>query len=220
MVDNEEEGQKEKRSFSYGSKKAPQMKIVKVKETLIFMTEEYKKYEAKMQKIIEKLEEDYNSIRAGRANPAVLDKINVDYYGVPTPIQQIGNVSIPEARIILIQPWEANILGDVEKAILKSGLGITPNNDGKCIRLVFPQLTEDRRKELSKTVKKHAEEAKVAIRVVRRDGVEDFKAMKKAGEITEDDLKDSEKDMQRLTDEYIEKVGKVEAAKENEIMEI
>ena len=184
------------------------------------MSDEYKKFEDKMQKVIVKLKEDYNSIRAGRANPALLDKITVDYYGVPTPIQQIGSVTVPEARVIVIQPWESNMLGDVEKALLKSDLGITPNSDGKCIRLIFPQLTEDRRKELSKTVKKHSEEAKVSVRIIRRDGVEAFKVMKKSGDITEDDLKDSEKDLQKLTDDYIEKVNELEAAKEKEIMEI
>lgn len=166
------------------------------------------------------LESDFAAIRAGRANPALLDKITVDYYGTPTPIPQIGSVSVPEARMLVIQPWDGSILGEIEKAILKSDLGLTPNNDGKVLRINFPALTEDRRKELAKGISKRAEEAKVVIRGVRRDAIEAFKAQKKKGEITEDDLKDAETDIQKLTDSYIKDIDATAAKKDKEIMEI
>ena len=156
------------------------------------MKEQLKIYEEKMDKTIDSLMNDYASIRAGRANPHVLDKIKVDYYGTPTPIQQVGNISVPEARMILIQPWEKSLLKAIEKAIQTSDLGINPNNDGSCIRLIFPELTEDRRKELAKDVKKKGENAKVAVRNIRRDANDTFKKMQKNDEISEDDLKDAE----------------------------
>ena len=179
-----------------------------------------KKFEDKMQKSIESLEREYNSIRAGRANPHVLDKIKVDYYGTPTPLQQVGNISVPEPRIITIQPWETSLLKAIEKEIMQSDIGINPTNDGKVIRLVFPELTEERRKELVKTVKKYTEEAKVQIRNARRDAIDKYKAMKKDGEITEDDLKETEKDIQDLTDKYIKEIDNISAAKEKEILEV
>jgi ribosome recycling factor len=182
--------------------------------------DEYKSIEVKMQKAISALREELNGLRAGRANPAVVEKLSVEYYGVSTPINQIGNISVPEARVILIQPWDSSLLKEVEKAILKSDIGINPSNDGKIIRLVFPQLTEERRKELTKVTKKHGEECKVAVRTIRRDAVEEYKTMKKDGDITEDDLKDAEKDIQKLTDRYIEEVDKVVEHKDKEIMEI
>jgi len=180
----------------------------------------YKGIEEKMKKTISVLKEELAGIRAGRANPALLDKITVDYYGVPTPINQLGNITVPEARVIVIQPWDAKILKDIEKAIQKSDIGINPNNDGKVIRLVFPVLTEERRKELTKVVKKHGEDAKVAIRSIRRDAIEQFKAQKKKSEITEDDLKDAEKDVQNLTDKYIAEIDKIVDVKMKEIMEV
>ncbi len=181
---------------------------------------EYKDIENKMVKAISALKEELVGIRAGRANPAILDKITVDYYGVPTPINQLGSISVPEARVIVIQPWDAKILKDIEKAIQKSDIGINPSNDGKVIRLIFPVLTEERRKELTKQVKKIGENAKIAIRNVRRDALEDFKTQKKNGEITEDDLKVAENDIQKLTDKYIEEVDKLVELKEKEIMEV
>lgn len=182
--------------------------------------EAYKPIEEKMKKTLRVLQENLGGIRAGRANPAILDKITVDYYGAPTPINQLGNISVPEARVILIQPWEAKILKDIEKAIQKSDIGINPNNDGKVIRLVFPALTEERRRELTKTVKKEGEEAKVAVRAIRRDSIEHFKVQKKNGEITEDDLKNAEKDVQVLTDKYIVEVDKIVETKDKEILEV
>ena len=181
---------------------------------------EYKDIENKMVKAIGALKEELVGIRAGRANPAILDKITVDYYGVPTPINQLGSISVPEARVIVIQPWDAKILKDIEKAIQKSDIGINPSNDGKVIRLIFPVLTEERRKELTKQVKKIGENAKIAIRNVRRDALEDFKTQKKNGDITEDDLKVAENDIQKLTDKYIEEVDKLVELKEKEIMEV
>lgn len=176
--------------------------------------------ESKMNKTISVLHEDLSAIRAGRANPAILDKVTVDYYGVPTPLQQVGTVSVPEARTIVIQPWDVSILGDIEKAILKSDIGITPNNDGKLIRLNFPPLTEDRRKELVKTVSKRGEDAKVAVRAIRRDSIDRFKAQKKNNEITEDDLKDLEDKIQKLTDRFVKDVDNIIAEKEKEILEV
>lgn len=176
--------------------------------------------EAKMEKTISVLQEDLAAIRAGRANPAILDKVTVEYYGVPTPLQQVGTISVPEARTLVIQPWDMSILNDIEKAILKSDVGITPNNDGKVIRLNFPPLTEDRRKELVKSVSKRGEEAKVAIRGVRRDSIDRFKAQKKNNEITEDDLSELEGDIQKLTDRFVKKIDGIIAEKEKEIMAV
>lgn len=180
----------------------------------------YEVFESKMQKSISVFEADLAAIRAGRANPAILDKITVEYYGVDSPLTQIGTVSVPDARTIMIQPWDASILGEVEKAINKSDIGINPNNDGKSIRLNFPPLTEERRKELSKTVKKYGEECKVAIRSIRRDAIESFKAQKKASEITEDDLKIAEEDIQKITDKFTKLIDEITAKKEKEIMEV
>ncbi len=182
--------------------------------------EELKVYEGKMNKTLEVLQSDYAAIRAGRANPHVLDKIKVDYYGTPTPIQQVGNISVPEARMIVIQPWEKSLLKAVEKAILTSELGINPNNDGNCIRLVFPEMTEERRKEVAKDVKKKGDAAKVAIRNIRRDANDAFKKMEKAGEMSEDDLKEATEKMQKLTDKMFEKVDKAVEEKTKEIMTV
>ncbi|MEN6316888.1 MAG: ribosome recycling factor [Clostridiaceae bacterium] len=184
------------------------------------MANSYKDVEDKMIKALGALKEELAGLRAGRANPAILDRITVDYYGVPTPINQLGSISVPEARVIIIQPWDAKILKDIEKAIQKSDIGINPNNDGKVIRLIFPVLTEERRKELSRNVKKHGEDAKVAIRSIRRDTIEHYKAQKKNSEITEDDLKDAEDDIQKMTDKYILEVDHIVELKNKEIMEV
>ena len=184
------------------------------------MKEQLKIYEEKMDKTIDSLMNDYASIRAGRANPHVLDKIKVDYYGTPTPIQQVGNISVPEARMILIQPWEKSLLKAIEKAIQTSDLGINPNNDGSCIRLIFPELTEDRRKELAKDVKKKGEDSKVAIRNIRRDAMDAVKKAEKANEITEDTLKNLEEEIQKLTDSNIAEIDKLVESKNKEIMSI
>lgn len=178
------------------------------------------KYEEKMKKSLASLEEEYASIRAGRANPHLLDKLKVDYYGQPSGLQSVANVSVPEARVILIQPWESSLIKEIEKAIIASDLGITPSNDGKAIRLVFPELTEERRKELVKDVKKKAENAKVAIRNIRRDGNDAFKKANKANEISDDELKQAETQIQKLTDKYIEEVDKVMEAKSKEILTV
>ncbi len=180
----------------------------------------FAKTKEKMTKTVESLKFEYNSIRAGRANAAVLDKIQVDYFGVPTPINQMAAISVPEARVLAIQPWDASQVSAIEKAILTSDLGINPSNDGRIIRLVFPQLTEERRKQLSKDVSKYGEEAKVAVRNIRRDSIEKIKAMKKNSEITEDDQKYAEEELQKITDEFVKKVDEVAAAKTKEIMEI
>ena len=180
----------------------------------------YEPYENKMKKTISVLREEYGVIRAGRANPALLDRILVDYYGSQTPINQLSNISVPEARTIVIQPWEAKLLKDIEKAIQKSDIGINPNNDGRVIRLTFPVLNEERRKELMKQIRKMSEEAKVAIRSIRRDAVENFKKQKKSNEMTEDDLKDAEKEIQSITERFVSEVDKVMAEKEKDIMEI
>ena len=177
-------------------------------------------YSDKMQKAYEFLEADYAAIRAGRANPHVLDKLRVDYYGTPTPIQQVGNVTVPEARIIQIAPWEKSLLKEIEKAILTSDLGINPTNDGKVIRLVFPELTEERRKELAKDVKKKGENAKVAIRNIRRDGNDAFKKLAKSEDISEDEIKDLEDALQKLTDKYIANVDKAVEEKTKEILTV
>ena len=165
--------------------------------------EELKVYEEKMQKTIDNLQENFQSIRAGRANPHVLDKIRVNYYGTPTPIQQVGNISIPEARMIVIQPWEKSLIKEIEKAINMSDIGINPTNDGNCVRLVFPELNEERRKDLAKQIKKYGEEAKVAIRNIRRDANDNSKKLEKAGEMTEDDVKNADKEIQKYTDNAI-----------------
>lgn len=180
----------------------------------------YPEISSKMDKTIAALISDFQAVRAGRANPAILDKIMVDYYGTQTPINQLGTISVTEARTLLIQPWDANAVKEVEKAILKSELGINPNNDGKSIRLTFPPLTEERRKEIVKDIHKRAEEAKVSIRSIRRDTIEGFKTQKKNGEITEDDLKDMEKDIQNLTDKYIKDIDLALSEKEKEILEV
>ena len=176
--------------------------------------------ESKMKKAIAVLENDLAAIRAGRANPALLDKITVEYYGAQTPLQQVGTVSVPEARSIVIQPWDITVLKEIEKAILASDLGLTPNNDGKVIRLNFPPLTEERRKELNKGVSKRGEEAKVAVRNIRRDAIEGFKKQKKDNEITEDDLKGLEEKIQKLTDKFVKQIDEIVAAKEKEILEV
>ena len=180
----------------------------------------YPEIEAKMEKRIDAYASELKTIRAGRANAQVLDKVAIDYYGTMTPIQQVGSISSPEPRMLVIQPWDASVLKEIEKAINASDLGISPQNDGKVIRLNFPPLTEERRKELVKTVKKYTEEAKVQIRNVRRDAIEDFKKQKKNGEMTEDDVKGAEKDVQNITDKYIKEIDSICAAKEKEILEV
>ncbi len=177
-------------------------------------------YEEKMNKTISVFEENLSEIRAGRANPAILNKITVDYYGVPTPINQVAGISVPEARMILIQPWDMNLLKEIEKEILKSDIGINPNNDGKVIRLNFPELNEERRKEIVKDIRKLAEEAKVAIRSIRRDAMDEAKEMQKKSEITEDDLKNEENEIQKLTDKKVEEIDSMLASKEKEVMSI
>ena len=179
---------------------------------------DYSHIEEKMNKTISVLEENLAEIRAGRANPAILNKIKVEYYGTPTPINQVAGISVPEARVILIQPWEASVLKEIEKEILKSDIGINPNNDGKVIRLAFPELTEERRKEIVKDVKKLTEEAKISIRSIRRDGMDEFKAKQKAGEITEDELRGAEDSIQKITDKKVEKIDQISDAKEKEIL--
>ena len=177
-------------------------------------------YEDKMEKSLDNLKEEYTTIRAGRANPHILDKVKVDYYGTPTPLQQVGNISVPEARMICIQPWDASLLKDIERAINASDLGLTPTNDGKLIRLVFPELTEDRRKELVKDVKKKGENAKVAIRNIRRDAIEAVKKKGKEDGISEDEIKGYQDDVQKKTDEYIKKIDVAIEEKSNEIMTV
>ena len=184
------------------------------------MQEHLKLYEDKMEKSLDVLLDEYASIRAGRANPHVLDRLRIDYYGTPTPIQQVGNVTVPEARMIVIQPWEKSLLKEIEKAILVSDLGINPTNDGNVIRLVFPELTEERRKDLAKDVKKKGEGARVAIRNIRRDAMDSIKKMEKAGDISEDDLKQGEEKIQKITDKMIEKVDKAIETKTKEIMTV
>lgn len=184
------------------------------------MDKEYAMVTEKMDKTINVLKEELANIRAGRANPHLLDKLTVEYYGTPTPVNQVANITIPEARQIVIQPWDAKLLSAIEKAIHASNMGLNPNNDGKIIRLIFPPLTEERRVELTKQVRKDGENAKVAIRQIRRDAMENYKKMKKTSEITEDDLKDAEKDIQELTDGYIADIDKIVTAKVNEIMEV
>lgn len=184
------------------------------------MQELLKPYEDKMNKTLDVLQSEYGTIRAGRANPHVLDRIKVDYYGTPTPLQQVGNISVPEARMIVIQPWEKSLLKVIEKAILTSDLGINPTNDGTVIRLVFPELTEERRKQLAKDVKKKGEAAKVAMRNVRRDANDSFKKMEKAGELSEDDLELAIDKIQKMIDKMTEKVDKAVEAKTKEILTV
>lgn len=181
---------------------------------------DYTMLKEKMEKAISVMSEKFSEVRAGRANPAILNKVRIDYYGTPTPISQMAGVSVPEARLIVIQPWDASVLKDIEKAILASDIGLNPNNDGKVIRLMFPELNEQRRKEIVKDIKKQAEETKVAIRSVRRDGIDTAKANQKEGTMTEDELKAAEVEIQKITDKYIEEVDKVLAEKEKEIMSI
>ena len=181
---------------------------------------DYSEIKEKMEKTIESLVQRLSEVRAGRANPAILNKVKIDYYGTPTPINQVAGISVPEARMIMIQPWDVSILKEIEKAILASEIGINPNNDGKVIRLVFPELTEERRKDLVKEIKKYAEDAKVSIRNARRDGIDKAKTMQKDGEITEDELKAAETEIQKITDKYTEEVDKTITAKETEIMSI
>lgn len=176
-------------------------------------------YEDRMKKAYEYLESDYNAIRAGRANPHVLDKLRVDYYGTPTPIQQVGNITVPEARILQIAPWEKSLIKEIEKAIMASDVGITPSNDGSLIRLVFPELTEERRKELVKDIKKRGEENKVAIRNTRRDGNDALKKLAKS-EVSEDEIKELEEKLQKLTDKFIKEVDKLVEEKSKEILTV
>ena len=184
------------------------------------MSVDFKEYGRRMDKTLEHLEEDFGAVRAGRANAKVLDRITVQYYGSETPLNGVATISTPDARTLIIQPWDTKLLKDIQKAIQTSDLGINPQNDGRVIRLVFPQLTEERRKDLIKQVKKYAEEAKVALRNIRRDGMDYVKKLKKNSEITEDDLKDGEKEVQKITDGFIDEIEDIAAAKEKEIMEI
>lgn len=181
---------------------------------------ELNQYEEKMKKSLANLEDEYAAIRAGRANPRILDRIQIDYYGTPSPLQSVANISVPEARMIQIQPWDASLIKDIEKAILSSDLGLTPANDGKVIRLVFPELTEERRKELVKDVKKKGEEAKVAIRNIRRDANDAVKKESKANEISEDEQKQMEDRIQKLTDQFVSKIDSAIEAKSNEVMTV
>ena len=179
-----------------------------------------KVYEEKMEKTISVFKENLSEIRAGRANPAILNKIMVDYYGVPTPINQVAGISVPEARLIVIQPWDLNLLKEIEKEILKADIGINPNNDGKVIRLAFPELNEERRKEIVKDIKKMAEEAKVVVRNARRDGIDEAKALQKDGEMTEDELKQAENEIQKITDKSIAEIDQILDKKEKEVMSV
>lgn len=181
---------------------------------------DYTQIKERMQKSIQNFEENLSEIRAGRANPAILNKIKIDYYGTETPIHQVAGISVPEARLIVIQPWDASILKEIEKEILKSDIGIHPNNDGKVIRLAFPELNEERRKEIVKDIKKMAEEAKIAVRAIRRDGVDKVKTMQKNAEITEDELKMAENEIQKITDKSVEEIDALLEAKEKEVMSI
>jgi len=181
---------------------------------------DFKHIEEKMNKTISVLRENFAEVRAGRANPAILNKIKVNYYGTPTPINQVAGVSVPEARLIVIQPWDVSLLKEIEKEILKAEIGINPNNDGKVIRLAFPELNEERRKEIVKDIKKMAEESKVSIRAVRREGIDEAKKMQKDSEITEDELKSAEDQIQKITDSKIVEIDKVLEEKEKEVMSV
>ena len=180
----------------------------------------YDNIKERMEKTISVFEENLAEIRAGRANPAILNKIKVNYYGVPTPISQVAGISVPEARLIVIQPWDMSILKEIEKEILKSDIGINPNNDGKVIRLNFPELNEERRKEIVKDIRKIAEEARIAVRQIRRESIDEYRKMKKNSEITEDELKSAEDEIQKITDEKIDKIDSILSNKEKEIMSI
>ena len=184
------------------------------------MAVDFKEFTRKMDKTLEILQEDFGAIRAGRANARVLDRITVEYYGVDTPVGQVGTISSPDARTLVIQPWDGSLLKKIEKAIQTSDLGINPQNDGRVVRLVFPQLTEERRRELAKQVRKYGEDANVAVRNIRRDAMDYIKKLKKDSEITEDDQKKAEKDLQELTDKYVKKVDDACAVKEKELMEL
>ena len=179
-----------------------------------------KEIEERMNKTLSVLQENLSEVRAGRANPAILNKIKIDYYGVPTPISQVAGISVPEARMILIQPWDASILKEIEKEIQKSDIGINPNNDGKVIRLIFPELNEERRKEIVKDIKKMAEDSKISIRSIRRDGIDEAKEMQKEGLISEDEERKTEDDIQKLTDKKIAEIDTMLETKEKEIMAI
>lgn len=183
------------------------------------MDERIKAYETKMSKSYDNLLKEFNAIRAGRANPHVLDKITVDYYGTPTPLQQVGNITVPEARILMIQPWEKKMIKEIEKAIMVSDIGINPSNDGTCIRLVFPELTEERRKDLAKDVKKKGEAAKVAVRNIRRDANDAFKKLK-GSDVSEDEIKELEESVQKMTDKFIKEIDKAVDVKSKEIMTV
>ncbi len=184
------------------------------------MKEQIKNCKEKMQKTLNSLDREFKSVKAGRANPSVLDRVTVDYYGTPTPVNQMAAISVAEARILVVQPWDVSTLNPIEKAIQKADIGINPTNDGKVIRLVFPQLTEEKRKELCKDIKKMGEEAKVAVRSARRDTIDKLKTMKKNSELTEDELKNGEKDVQKITDNFCAEVDSMVSAKEKEIMSI
>ena len=184
------------------------------------MDSSVKVYQEKMTKTVSVLKEEFNAVRAGRANPHILDKITVDYYGQATPLQQVGNITVPEARMIQIQPWDASVIKAIEKALNMSDIGITPSSDGKVIRLVFPELTEEKRKELTKKVKHLGEEAKVAVRNIRRDAVQDFKKQEQDKLLTEDDLKDLETEIQELTDKFVKEIDKAVEDKTKEIMTV
>lgn len=181
---------------------------------------EFNEFEERMEKTISVFEENLSEIRAGRANPAILNKITVNYYGTATPINQVAGISVPEARLIVIQPWDVSLLKEIEKEILKADIGINPNNDGKVIRLAFPELNEERRKEIVKDIRKLAEEAKIAVRSIRRDAIDEAKELEKKSEITEDDLKKEEEDIQKLTDKKVEEIDMLLEKKEKEIMSI
>ena len=181
---------------------------------------EFNEFEERMEKTISVFEENLSEIRAGRANPAILNKITVNYYGTATPINQVAGISVPEARLIVIQPWDVSLLKEIEKEILKADIGINPNNDGKVIRLAFPELNEERRKEIVKDIRKMAEEAKVAVRSIRRDAIDEAKKGQKDSEISEDELKSAEDNIQQLTDKYVAKVDEILGAKEKEVMSI
>ena len=180
----------------------------------------YTSLKEKMEKTISVYSEKISEVRAGRANPAILNKVKIDYYGTPTPINQVAGISVPEARLIVIQPWDASVLKEIEKAILASDIGINPNNDGKVIRLAFPELNEERRKELAKDVRKMAEDAKIAVRSIRREGIDKAKQEQKDGEMTEDELKQAENEIQKITDKNIEEIDKILETKEKEIMSV
>ncbi len=181
---------------------------------------DYTEIENKMDKTVSVFQENLSEIRAGRANPAILNKVMVEYYGTPTPINQVAGISVPEARLIVIQPWDMSVLKEIERAILASDIGITPNNDGKVIRLNFPELNEERRKELVKDIRKMGEESKVAIRAIRRDGIDEFRKMQKEATITEDDLKAAEDQIQKITDKKVEEIDKLLENKEKEVMSL